>query len=244
MKPRAEFSFSGEKAGGFTLVEVMITLTLLGLILLMIFGVFRLGLSAWGKGETLHDEYQRARVISQLITRQVKSIFPYKIKSPGAEGDYLAFEGKARSAKFVSALSLRVSQPQGLVYVVYEFRQNDKEDGALFLYEQRVLNRDFMKETPRAETGILLMEHLSDVRFEYYREEDAQKSQLAEWVEEWNAREAGGLPRAVRLTFFSKKGEKSKEGPLGSVLASVHAHRYEEVGTGPMRGGIPLRLSR
>ena len=80
-----------------------------------------------------------------MISRQVKSIVPYKIKTRKAEGDYLAFEGKARSVKFVSALPLKVSQPQGLVYVIYEFQKNGKENGALVLYEQRVLNRDFMK---------------------------------------------------------------------------------------------------
>lgn len=239
MKPKPEVSFYRTKAWGFTLVEVMITLTILGFILLMIFGVFRLGLSAWEKGEALKDDYQRVRITSQMISRQVKSIVPYKIKTRKAEGDYLAFEGKARSVKFVSALPLKVSQSQGLVYVIYEFQKNEKENGALLLYEQRVLNRDFMNETPREESGVLLMEHLAEVRFEYYREEDPQKNQMAEWVEEWNTQEKGELPRAMRITFVSQKGEKSEEGTSLTILASLPAHRYEEMKTGPIRGDPP-----
>ncbi|MDO8958011.1 MAG: type II secretion system protein, partial [Deltaproteobacteria bacterium] len=61
MKPRFEVSSCEAKAWGFTLVEVMITLTILGFILLMIFGVFRLGLSAWEKGENLKEDYQQVR---------------------------------------------------------------------------------------------------------------------------------------------------------------------------------------
>ncbi len=237
MKRRSEFSFPGTRArGGFTLVEVMITLTILGFILLMIFGVFRLGLSAWAKGEALKDNDQRTRIISQLITRQIKSIVPYKIKTQSAEGDYLAFEGKSHSAKFVSALPLKVSQSQGMVYVIYEFQKYEKESGSLLLYEQRVLNRDFMKETPKADSGVLLMENLEDVRFEYYREEDAQKSRPAEWVEEWNAWETRELPRAMRITFVSKNGEKSEKGTLLTILASLPAYRYEEIRTSPVRG--------
>lgn len=235
MKPTPEIS-SGRRARGFTLVEVMITLTILGFILLMIFGVFRLGLSAWEKGETLTKDQQRARITSQLIARQVKSIVPYKIKPRKAEGDYLAFEGKARSVKFVSALPLKSGQAQGLVYVHYEFQRNGNEDGTLLLYEQRVLNRDFMKDPPKEETGIPLMERLQEVRFEYYREEDTQKKEAGEWIEEWNAQEIRELPRAMRITVVS-------DTPL-TILASLPAHRYEETRTSLMRGGIPLRPPR
>ena len=37
---------------GFTLLEMVVTLTILGFILLIILGAFRLGLSAWEKGES------------------------------------------------------------------------------------------------------------------------------------------------------------------------------------------------
>jgi hypothetical protein len=125
-----------------------------------------------------------------------------------------------------------------LVYVHYEFQRNGKEDGALLLYEQRVLNRDFMKDPAKEETGIPLMERLQEVRFEYYREEDPQKNEAGEWVEEWNAQEIRELPRAVRITVVSQKGEKSEEGPLLTILASLPAHRYEEMRTGSVAGGI------
>ena len=99
---------------GFTLVEVVITLTVLGFILLIIYGAFRLGFSAVEKGESIKEEYQKMRIISQLITQQIKSVVPYKIKTQKAEGDYLAFEGKAHSLKFVSALSMKAKNLKDL----------------------------------------------------------------------------------------------------------------------------------
>src|SRR5512136_2860583 len=84
---------------GFTLIEVVVTLTILGFILLIIFGAFRLGLSAWERGESTKEEYQKVRIISQLISQQLKSIVAYKIKTQQAEGNYLAFEGKAHSLR-------------------------------------------------------------------------------------------------------------------------------------------------
>jgi hypothetical protein len=97
----------------------MVTLTIMGFVLLMIFGAFRLGIAAWEKGETSKEEYQRTRIASQLISQQMKSAVPYKVKTQKAEGDYLVFEGKARSLKFVSTLSLKGKKGSGLVYAFY-----------------------------------------------------------------------------------------------------------------------------
>ena len=59
----------------------MVTMTILGFFLLMIFGTFRLGLSAWEKGESTKEEYQRTRIVSQLIFPQMKSAIAYKVKT-------------------------------------------------------------------------------------------------------------------------------------------------------------------
>ena len=223
---------------GFTLVEVMITMTILGFILLIIFGGFRLSFSAWERGDSTKEELQRRRIISQLISQQIKSIVPYRIKTEKAEGDYLAFQGKSKSLKFVSALPIRTKRPEGFVYAIYEFKE-----GRLLLYEQRVLNRNFFEEEPREETGISLLEGISNIRFEYYREADKEKNITEEWVEEWSAKEEKKLPKLLRMTFSFKnhKDGKEEEPPI-QLMASIPAYQPEEVRattTRGIRGGPP-----
>ena len=234
---------------GFTLIEVIITMTILGLILLIIFGAFRLGLSAWERGESIKEEFQKERIISQLISQQVKSMVPYKIKTQKAEGNYLAFEGKAHSLKFVSALSIKAKKPEGCVYVIYDFRKGGREGGRLILYEQRVLNKDFFEERPKEELEISLLEGISDVFFEYYREENKDKNWTEGWVEEWNAKEEKELPRALRIKITypahreGGKNEREREGIFSvPLLASISAHRFEEVKTSPV-GSIRRSVS-
>jgi len=229
---------------GFTLIEVMVAFTVLGFILIIIFGVFRLGLSAWEKGESIKEEYQKVRIISQLISRQIKSIVPYKIKTQKAEGDYLAFEGKAHSLKFVSALPLKARQPEGFVYAVYEFKEGGREGGRFVLYEERALNRDFMEENPKEELGVSLLEEISDLRFEYYQEEDPEKEQASGWLTEWNAKEKRELPIALRMTLIYKKGNGEKEESPIILLASLPSNRFEEVRIGPSRRVMPQRPAR
>jgi len=217
----------------------MVTLTIMGFILLMIFGVFRLGIAAWEKGETSKEEYQRTRIASQLISQQMKSAVPYKVKTQKAEGDYLVFEGKARSLKFVSALSLKAKKPSGLVYAFYEFREGEKGGGRLMLYEGRVLNKNFLEENPPEDAVVPLFEGLADVRFEYYQEEDPEKNRTGGWVEEWNAKEEKELPAALRVTLSPQKGGGKTEGVSTVILASLPSNRYEEVRTGPVRRMVP-----
>jgi general secretion pathway protein J len=219
-------------SSGFTLIEVIVTLTILGFIVLMVSGTFRLGLSSWEKGDAIKEDYQKIRMTSQLVSRQLKSLVPYKIKTEKAEGNYLAFDGKAHSLRFVSALPIKAKRPEGFVYVVYQFKDDGEKKGHLLLYEQRALNKDFFEDELKEDSAVTLFGGISQVRFEYFREADGEKSRMEEWVEEWNAKEEKELPRAVRMTvtYWNERG-KEEVSPM-TVLASVPAYQYEEVRTG------------
>src|SRR5512136_910630 len=169
-KGQFALGWGGLSTTGFTLIEVVVTLTILGFILLIVFGAFRLGLSAWERGESTKEEYQKVRIVPQLMSHHIKSIVAYKIKPQQAEGEYLAFEGKAHSLNFVSALPIKARQPEGFVYAIYEFKGGGSKGGRLVLDEQRALNKDFFEEEPKDELAVSLRDGISNVRFEYYRE--------------------------------------------------------------------------
>jgi general secretion pathway protein J len=221
-------------SSGFTLLEVIVTLTILGFVILMISGTFRLGLSSWEKGDSIKEDYQKVRMISQLVSRQLKSLVPYRIRTEKAEGNYLAFDGRAQSLRFVSALPIKAKRPEGFVYVVYQFKDEGGKKGRLVLYEQRALNRDFFEDDLKEDSAVTLFGGISQVRFEYYREADKEKSRTEEWVEEWNAKEEKQMPKAVRMTvtYWNNRG-KEEAFPI-TVLAPVSAYQFEEMRTGPM----------
>ena len=233
-KDKALDLFSGK---GFTLVEVMITMTIFGFILLIIFGGFRLSYSAWERGDSNKEDLQRRRIISQLISQQIKSIVPYRIKTEKAEGDYLAFQGKSQSLKFVSALPIRTKRPEGFVYAIYVLKE-----GRFIFYEQRALNRNFFEEETKEEMKISLLDGISNIRFEYYREADKEKNLMGEWVEEWDAKEEKKLPKLLRMTISFKNGDGKKEETSIQLMVSIPAHQPEEVIAafpGGIRRGVP-----
>lgn len=241
---RGAADFYVSVSSGFTLIEVIVTLTILGFIVLMVSGTFRLGLSSWERGDAIKEDYQKIRMGSQLVSRQMKSLVPYKIRTEKAEGNYLAFDGKAHSLRFVSALAIKAKRPEGFVYAVYQFKDDAEKKGRLVLYEQRALNKDFFEDDLKEDSAVTLFEGISQVRFEYYREADEEKNRTAEWVEEWNAKEEKELPKAVRMTVTYWKGKGKEEVSPVTVLASVSAYQYEEVRTGSVGPGRSMIQGR
>jgi hypothetical protein len=143
----------------------------------------------------------------------------------------------------VSALPIKGKQPGGFVYAIYEFKEEGSEGGRLILYEEKALNKDFFAEEPKEERAVSLLEGVSSVRFEYFREEDPLNNQQEEWVEKWNAKDEKRLPKALKMTII-RKNQQGKEEPPITVFASLPAFRFEEVRTGPGRRVPGMSVTR
>jgi general secretion pathway protein J len=214
---------------GFTLLELIITFTILSLILVMIFGAMRLGSSSWERGEASTDRYQRMRIVFNLLSQQLKSAFPYKVKAQKAEADYIAYRGEGDSLRFVSVFSLQARRPEGLVYVIYRIEEKGSTGKTLKVFEKRVLNKDFMEESPDDDKFLVLLEDLSDFKFEYFQEGE-NKDEAGEWVESWDGKDKKELPREVRMTvqWKEKKGKKEEIEMSLPALVSIPAHRFDD----------------
>ena len=71
------------RAAGFTLLEVIISLTITSLIAVMAYGALRLGARATQRGEEKKDEDQRTRALLSLVRRQLKSAYAYPLTDQG-----------------------------------------------------------------------------------------------------------------------------------------------------------------
>lgn len=221
----------GKGVSGFTLLELVVTFTILSLVVIMILGALRLGSAAWEKGEERAEKIQKKRVVFDLLSQQMKSAFPYRIKSQKAESDYLAFLGDGGSLRFVSAFSLRARKQEGLVFVIYKVEEGASSGKTLKLYEKRVLNKTFLEETPDEEQFLTLADGLSDLRFEYFEEaaEGGDKDATGTWAESWDAKEKKGLPSQVKLTATWKEKREELEISL-PMLVSLPARVYDDRG--------------
>lgn len=227
---------TGKGSSGFTLLELIVTFTILSLVVVMILGALRLGSAAWEKGEERAEKIQKKRIVFDLLSQQMKSSFPYRLKSQKAEADYLVFVGDGSSLRFVSAFSLRARRQEGLVFVIYKVEEGASSGKVLKVYEKRMSNsKTLLEETPDEEQFLTLMDGLSDLKFEYF-EEAEDKDTTGTWGEAWDAKEKKALPGQVKMTATWKEKREEMEVPL-PTLVSLPARVYDDrgkTGTAPM----------
>jgi general secretion pathway protein J len=178
---------SGRPASGFTLIEVVIALTLVAALLAITFSGLRVGLAAWRRGDARAEHLQRVRSLNQLLVRAVGGAHPYRIDAAGAEPAPPAFQGERDRLAFVTARApMPLTSPIAFTAVALSH-----DDAGLTIREGALPNRDpFAGLAP-----VLVDPSVAALQFRYLRSEDRT------WAERWDAATEQALPAAVEITF-------------------------------------------
>ncbi len=92
---------------GFTLLELLIGMVLLGMILTLLFGGLRLGSRSWDSGDKRADDSTQLRAIQSFMRRELSQAYPLRWKK---EADArLAFAGASDALRFVAPLPAQAS---------------------------------------------------------------------------------------------------------------------------------------
>lgn len=186
---------------GFTLLELIVAMTVFGMVGLGIFGVLVLGGRSAGKGERVAEQARRYRIANDVVARQVAAAEPIQLPQPDEEGlgdeeDDKAqpfFHGEADTLEFVTTAPQR-PDASGMAIVSYWV-----EDGMLKMSEKPVFTAyGTGKKLDRRErddaVSTTLLYDVESVTFSYQRQSDSD-----EWMEVWDARDEDQLPAVVRI---------------------------------------------
>jgi general secretion pathway protein J len=187
---------TARRARGFTLLELMIGLGLLGLIMILIFAGMQLTFRGWDTAEAASEKANRMRLVQALLARELAAVFPYRWKT--SVDMKLAFVGAADSLRFVSSTPPRAGQ-RGL-NLVELFLDRSGRDVRLLMRRQIPAReqRDF--EPLEHEDSVVLLDHLEGAAFEFFGSDTpAGKSS---WRDRWE--DPQRLPRLVRVSLRSQ----------------------------------------
>ena len=145
-------------ARGFTLLELLISLTLISLVSLGVYGALGFGANALERGTSRSIENQRVRAALALIVRKLKSAYPLMLLVDGERLVY--FFGDEEELRFVAS----ADRPEigGLEKVSYFIKgDEDGEHGLWMRISAPTLPADLAEE--REGSLYLEAEVLSDV---------------------------------------------------------------------------------
>ena len=178
---------------GFTLLELVVAITLMGLVLVLLYSGLRLGLNGWDSGERRAEATQRLRLVQDFLRRQLlQSLTVYQMEGPGPQQTRtVAFRGDAETVEFVAPMLAHLGQG-GLYRLRLETR-----DGQLLLRWRPYLPTDAQAGEER-ET--VLLEGVTAVEWGYFGAEVEQNNpQPPRWRSEWANPER--RPLLVRLNL-------------------------------------------
>ncbi len=183
---------------GFTLLELLIGMTLLGFILALLFGGFRLAANSWNaveeRAERVADEQAGRAVVQRLVTYAQ----PLHWKLP--TGQRLTFEGQPDALRLVAPLGGQI----GLRVVELAVEPDDSPDpqgtpgpAVRIVLRHGSLRYDIEQfaESARDQTGRPLLGGLREATFSYFGPE--KRGDTAQWLGQWTNPEQ--FPALVRL---------------------------------------------
>ena len=184
---------------GFTLIEVILAMTLLALMVTVLYGAFYVGHRAAEKAQVHVDESQRLRSLGEFLGTYLRSAYPYR---PSTRDSAIFFSGEEESLTFVSALSIGMGG-RGMAKIYLSLGEGETTGARLTLEEEVPVRTE---ETGQGgyRNRVVLQEGVKGLRLEYL---DPQ-SEEERWVEQWNGKERRALPRAVRMSLRSERGEE------------------------------------
>jgi prepilin-type N-terminal cleavage/methylation domain-containing protein len=169
---------------GFTLLELILAMSIVAIIVALGLGGVRLGISARDVGEKKVDTYQRLRIISEQLKQKLQSTYPVFVSQkdgvpgvtvPTSSQRILAFEGNADSIRFVTfATPMTASDPTTLTHEAKFYIGEHPETGqvGVILMERDISDGNvFSKIEPRSDSTqyFVLAANVAQMTFRYYQ---------------------------------------------------------------------------
>jgi len=204
------------RPSGFTLVEALIALSLLGLLLLVLFSGLHLSLRSSNSARDRLQRTERLRITQDLLRRQLRQARLLDW-TDARDVRHPPFRGETNRLEFVSPLH----GSSGALYHLRLYR--DRQRNRLMLAYRPYYPREIDRIPADATGHALLMEDIGRLRIDYLGSTPVERGR---WQDHWQRSDR--LPALVRIRLTDGRGR-----PLPSLV--VH----------PMiDGGLGIQLRR
>ena len=184
------------RSGGFTLLELLIALSILGVLLAITFGGLRVAISSWTRGEERAEIQQHARGIAQIVGRAIGAAYPYR--GPLGQGldkdkPVLFIGADSRIEMVTQAAPFPAEIPAAFTAVVIGI-EDDAQGRALVIRQRIMPNRE-----PFTAAVVVLRDPLiQKIELRYLGAEET-------WMESWDGDAEQKLPAAIAIRFSAQR---------------------------------------
>lgn len=180
------------RSGGFTLIEVIVALSLLVAALALVFGMVRSTGRATERADAVAQRSERMRAVQGLLRSQLSGAMPVPMRIDTESGEAVFMVGDERSVEFVGNMPGYLSRG-GPYWQRFELVRGG--DGMQLRFEFRQMTPDGPLDPERPPQ--VLLDGIRDAGFQYRSLDDQMKP--GPWTRDWTYRAM--LPPLVRLNL-------------------------------------------
>ena len=197
---RRRDSRSNANSNGFTLIEVVLALSIFALMGAILYGAFSLSHTAVAKSDANSTRNQKQRVIADLLGSYIRSTFPYR-DSPQDQSVF--FDGESDHLTFISAYSQAMGG-RGMARISIVVDEDTNGRAALKLEESAPVRLNSDAGSTGQSHSVVMQENVREFRLAYLDPQAEDEN----WEERWDGGEKRILPRAVRLSYLNDSGKE------------------------------------
>jgi len=188
-------------ARGFTLLELLIALAIVGALVAIAFGGLRVAVASWRQGEDRAEAHQHVRSVALILARTISAAYPYRASRSDGPEPVVLFAGTETRLEFVTqATPFPDAIPIAFTAVVLSFDASGEP--GLVVRQRALPNRQ-----PFNEAAIVYRDpSVTTLKLAYLDEGGA-------WKDTWDGAEAKATPRAVRVTVGTSHNGRAQELP-------------------------------
>lgn len=196
---------------GFTLLELLIAITLLGLIMAALFGGLRLAARSWDAGELRVDRATHLRAITRFLKNELNGIYPMRWRK--ATTPTIAFIGEKDSIQFIGQLPTHFGVG-GLRLISFSMESQDKTQALIMKTSERHTDDVDFASLEAAEKTIL-MEDVEAMEFSYFGAETLEAE--PKWFTRWQ--DPQRLPTLIKMSLKPKASANWPELVIAPMIA-------------------------
>lgn len=186
---------------GFTLLELLIALTLLALMASVLFGSLRLAARSWDAGEAKVAQVAEMRQTESFLRAQIASALPKRMTK--AVDLPLLFAGTGDELRYAAPLPERVLEGGVLFFRLAVVRNGERS--ALVL--DRMVPPPDLVEMPAFDGAerTLLADHIAELKLSYFgRDPGAGEADEPSWRDRWD--DLQRMPLLIRIDIQPDRG--------------------------------------
>jgi len=187
---------------GFTLLELLIAMTLLGLLAGLLFGGLSFGVRVWERGDAELEKMAELQIAQGLIRRLISRALVIDLNEGQDEGAAI-FEGTMDVVRFIGPAPAQ-SLPGGFYRL--SIGADDVSGKSRLVMSWRPLDRN--EQEPDAgedENVVVLVENIADVSLAFFGTDDENGDGDSRWQDRWE--DMPGLPLLVRIDVTFPEGD-------------------------------------